>query len=247
MTERTLVWEGCLNVRDLGGHPTPAGPTRFRSVVRADAIDRLSDAGWQALVGYGIRRVVDLRTPGERVGRPPDGLELEVVNVSVLPELDWEGWAEVNEIADAAPDLVSATEVVYLAFLERFGEAFARAVREVADAPAGGVLVHCQGGKDRTGLVAALLLRLAGVPHEEISADYSLSRENLRADLDGWIDGAPDEAERARRARMAASPADAMVRVLREVERRHGDVAGYLRDAGLDDATIDRARSRLVP
>ena len=65
--------------------------------------------------------------------------------------------------------------------------AFARAVREVADAPAGGVVVHCQGGKDRTGLVAALLLRLAGVPHEDIGADYSLSRQNLSAFLDEWI------------------------------------------------------------
>jgi len=247
LTERTLVWDGCVNVRDLGGHPTPAGETRFRSIVRADDLDRLSEAGWQALVDYGIRRVVDLRTTGERDGARPDGIAVEIVHVSVLPELDWEGWAEIDALSDGAADAVSATEVVYLEFLERFDEAFARAVREVADAPAGAVLVHCKGGKDRTGLVAALLLRLAGVPLEDIGADYSLSRQNLGAFLDEWIDAATDEEQRARRARTSESPAESMVRVLEEIERRHGDVPGYLRDAGLDDETIERARSRLVP
>lgn len=247
MSERTLAWDGCVNVRDLGGHPTPAGPTAFRAVVRADRIDRLSDAGWQALVGYGIRRVVDLRTPGERDGGPPEGLEVEVVNESVLPELEWEGWAEIDELSDRAPDGVTATEVVYVAFLERFRDGFARAVRHVADAPQGGVVVHCQGGKDRTGLVAALLLRLAGVSNEDIGADYSLSRQNLGAFLDEWIDAAKDDEQRARRARTSDSPAESMIRVLETIERRHGDVAGYLRDAGLDDATIERARSRLLP
>jgi protein tyrosine/serine phosphatase len=247
VTERTLVWDGCVNVRDLGGHPTPGGPTAFHAVVRADTIDRLTDAGWQALVDYGIRRVIDLRTPGERDGGPPEGLQLEVVNESVLPDLSWEGWAELNELADRAPDGVAANELVYVEFLERFREAFSRAVRHVADAPRGGVLVHCQGGKDRTGLVAALLLRLAGVAHEDIAADYSLSRQNLSAFLDEWIDAAQDDAQRARRARLSESPAESMIRVLETIEQRHGDVAGYLRDAGLDDETIERARRRLLP
>jgi protein-tyrosine phosphatase len=247
VTERTLVWEGCVNVRDLGGHPTPAGPTAFRAVVRADSIDRLSEAGWQSLVGYGIRRVVDLRTPGERDGGPPEGLEIDVVRESVLPELGWEGWAEIDELSDRAPDGVTATEVVYLEFLERFRVAFGRAVLHVADAPEGGVVVHCQGGKDRTGLVAALLLRLTGVSHEDIGADYSLSRQNLSAFLDEWIAAAKDEEQRARRARTSDSPAESMIRVLETIERRHGDVAGYLRTAGLDDGTIERARRRLLP
>src|SRR4029078_12800157 len=158
--------------------------------------ERLSEPGWEALVDYGVRRVVDLRTAGERNGLR-DGGEVEIVNVSVLPELDWEGWGEIDALSDDAPDAVSAAEGVSLAFLERWDEAFARAVREVADAPPGGVLVHCKGGKDRTGLVAALLLRLAGVPLEDIGADYSLSRQNLSAFLDEWIESAKDEEQRA--------------------------------------------------
>jgi protein-tyrosine phosphatase len=247
VTERTLVWDRCLNVRDLGGHPTPAGATPFGAIVRADALEKLSDAGWKALVDHGIRTVVDLRTHGERNGTPPDGLPISLVHASVLPEFDWEGWAAIDEAAERASDAAEATQIVYLEFLERFKEPFAAAIREVADAPEGGVLVHCQGGKDRTGLVAALLLRLAGVPLEDIGADYALSGENLREEARVWIDAAPEERERQRRERMSATHAASMVGVLAELERRHGDVAGYLRDAGLDDAAIDRARRRLLP
>ncbi len=62
MRTRELVWDGCVNVRDLGGLPTEDGRvTRFGAVVRADNVRRLSDAGWEALAGYGIRRIIDLR------------------------------------------------------------------------------------------------------------------------------------------------------------------------------------------
>ena len=247
MTERTLVWDGCLNVRDLGGHTTPAGETRFGAIVRADALEKLTDAGWRALLDHGVQTVVDLRTNGERNGSPPPDVPITVIHASVLPEFDWEGWAEIDLAAEREPDAARATEVVYLEFLDRFGREFARAIRAVADAREGAVLVHCQGGKDRTGLVAALLLRLAGVPLEEIGADYALSGDNLRDEARVWIDAAPEERERARRERMSQTHAASMVGVLEELERRHGDVAGYLRAHGLDDATVERARSRLVP
>ncbi|MDX6511355.1 MAG: protein-tyrosine phosphatase, partial [Gaiellaceae bacterium] len=80
-----LTWEGLLNVRDLGGHPTEDGAvTRHRVVVRADALRQLSDAGWEALAGYGIARIVDLRFHDEREADPPRDLPAELVHVSLL-------------------------------------------------------------------------------------------------------------------------------------------------------------------
>ena len=74
MRSRDLAWEGCLNVRDLGGHPTEdGGETRFGAYVRADNLERLTAAGWQALIDYGVRTVVDLRLAGERGDAPPAG------------------------------------------------------------------------------------------------------------------------------------------------------------------------------
>jgi protein-tyrosine phosphatase len=244
--ERALTWDGCVNVRDLGGHTTEDGrTTRYGVVVRADSIRHLSDAGWAALLSYGVSRIVDLRLHSELALDPPRELSVEVVHVPVVPELDDEEWVEIDEVGDAAPDASAATRAVYLEFLERFRPGFGDAVTAVAEAPPGTVVVHCHGGKDRTGLVVALLLRLAGVGRETIGADYALSGANLRELTDAWIAEADDELERKRRQRIGEAPATAMVGVLEELERRYGNVRGYLEAAGVAAGALDAAAARL--
>jgi protein-tyrosine phosphatase len=242
---RDLVWDGCLNVRDLGGHPTEdGGETRWGAIVRADSVRQLSDAGWEALVGYGVRTVVDLRTDRELADDAPTDVPVDVVHVETLEERG-DVAAEVEARADTAPDAATATREVYLIFLERFRENFARAVVEIARSPEGGVVLHCAGGKDRTGLVAALLLRIAGVGIAEIAADYALSEERLRPRHEQWFAEAATDAERERLRRIAQTPAAAIVGVLEELEWRYGSVAGYLKTGGATDADLARARARL--
>jgi protein-tyrosine phosphatase len=181
---RDLVWDGCLNVRDLGGLPTADGrETRYRAVVRADSVSQLSDAGWRALVDYGIRTVLDLRGDHEREDDPPAELPVEVVHVPFMEanEAEWEEIGEELEAATAAaPDTATSTREAYLIFLERFKPNVAAAVRAVAHAPEGGIVVHCVGGKDRTGLLSAFLLHHAVLADDEIDSDYPLSEERLR-------------------------------------------------------------------
>jgi protein-tyrosine phosphatase len=244
---RDLVWDGCVNVRDLGGHLTEDGhETRFGAIVRADSVRQLTDAGWDALTDHGVTAIVDLRLHSELAEDPPREVGIDVVHVPVMPELDSEHWVEIDAIGDAAPDYTAATEAVYLEFLERFRETFVRAVVAVAHAPAGTVVVHCQGGKDRTGLLVALMLRVAGVPIEEIAADYALSGDNLHESSLRWIAEAEDETERARRKRIAVSPAEAMVGVLTEIERRYGSVGQYLKAGGATDTGLELVRGRLL-
>jgi protein tyrosine/serine phosphatase len=119
------------------------------------------------------------------------------------------------------------------------------AVRAVADAPAGGVVVHCVGGKDRTGLLTALLLHLAGVPVEDIAADYALSEERLRPRHDAWLEAADTEAERRRLERITQTPPEVITGLFEELERRYGSVENYLRSAGVSDEGLARARARL--
>ena len=93
LRDTELAWEGCLNVRDLGGHRTEdGGETSYGAIVRADSVHQLTEAGWEALVAYGIRTVVDLRGHHEREGDPPSELPVEVVHVpamlGVLAELE---------------------------------------------------------------------------------------------------------------------------------------------------------------
>ena len=154
MHDRTLAWDGCLNVRDLGGHPTEDGSvTRFGAVVRADSIRQMSDSGWAALTDYGVSRIVDLRFHEELEADPPREVQVEVVHVPRLPASGHGAWEELDKLSASAPDHATATRDVYLAVLLLQPERFAEAVEAVADAPQGTVVVHCAGGKDRTGLV----------------------------------------------------------------------------------------------
>src|SRR5262249_59600753 len=115
----------------------------------------------------------------------------------------------------------------YLFFLERFPGNFARAVDAVAAAPDGTVLVHCAGGVGRTGLMAAFLLRLAGVGIPTIAADYSESEANWAPTIEGWVGEAPDDAERRKRRLLSAMAAPTMQGVLEELERRHGTIRDF--------------------
>lgn len=244
---RALSWDGCLNVRDLGGHSTEdGGVTRFGRVVRADSIRRLSDDGWRALLDYGIRTVVDLRYQAELDQDPPRDLDLDVVHLSLFGEPDAERWAALDTLGRATNDDAGFTRVIYLEVLEDHRANVARAVAAVGHAAPGGVVVHCHAGKDRTGLVTALLLRLAGVSVSEVALDYSLSERNLAAVNEDWIAAGSDEAERAFRRRVASTPAEAMRGILEELERRYGDVATYLRAGGATTADLEAATARLL-
>lgn len=243
----SLHWEGCLNVRDLGGLPIADGGTTARgAVIRSDNIADLTDRGWQSLADHGVVRIVDLRWPIERDGEEPPPVDVEVVHVPLLGEsLDDDYLTELNASLDASDDVADHYAWSYVDFLERFRDRFGIALAAVADAD-GTVVVHCAGGKDRTGLVSALLLRLAGVDRVVIAADYAVSEENLAPNGPAWIGRVEDELERDRRRKLMRTPAEAMLQTLDELERRYGTVDEYLRRAGLDDEQIERLRARLV-
>jgi len=229
--ERVLVWDGCVNVRDLGGLPLEGGgETCFGVLVRADSIAGLTEAGWAALANYGVALAVDLRGEHERAEldrrrEPPIPVLRIPISPNTGPALLW-------------PSMLEA----YLGILEDFRPQFAEVVDAIADMAAP-VVIHCHGGRDRTGLTAALLLRLAGVDAETIAADHALSDESWAPYNVRWFEEAPDGAERARRQRVAAPAGRTMAEVLAEVDLRYGGVRAYLRDASLQN--IDRIVVRL--
>jgi len=245
---RTLTWDGCVNVRDLGGIPLEGGgTTRFGAVIRSDNIRGLTEDGWRALRRHGVARIVDLRWPEELAQDPPRELDVEVVHVSVIgPSLaeSRDYLRTLDDHVDSVDDVADHYAWSYVEFLERNRGRFGLALGAIADAE-GPVVIHCMGGKDRTGLVAALLLRLAGAALDEIGRDYSLSGPNLAATLESWLADAPNERERRRREKLSGTPAIAMARVIAEIEGRHGSVAGYLEAAGLRTEQVERLRERL--
>ena len=240
---RTLLWDGLENVRDLGGLATEDGATtRFGVIVRADNVRRLRSG--QTLVDHGVSRVVDLRFASERNEDGLDQLPVEVVHVSLLGKWDDDYIAELNARM-AQTDAAEYLRWSYLEFLDRFRPNFGAAVRGIATAPPGTVCVHCVGGRDRTGLVSALVLRLAGVSVEDVARDYAESEERLAASHALWVDAAPDAEERTRRLVFAQAPAKVMEDVVRDVERRHGSVHGYLVAAGVSSDALRGLSARL--
>jgi protein-tyrosine phosphatase len=242
--DRRLVWDGCVNVRDLGGLPTEdAGETRFRAVVRADNVTLLSDEGWNALVDYGVRRIVDLRHDDEATADPAHRGGVEVVHAPLVE--DRASFVELDGLLAGVTEPVAWRRANYLTLLEWFPANFARAVRAVVRDPDGTVLVHCAGGVDRTGLVVGLLLRVAGVPIDAIASDYAESEGSWAPHRDEWITEAPDPVERLKRQLLSVMPAAAMHDVLVEVDNQHGSAANYLLGGGASAAELAAARTLL--
>jgi protein tyrosine/serine phosphatase len=234
--DRHLRWEGCFNARDLGGLPTRDGrATRRGALVRADAADRLSAAGWAALHAHGVRTIIDLRNHDERepdrAPRPGDLATLELP-LDAIDESDfWEDWY-------SGPQL--ATPLYYRPHLERFPERSARVLAAIANARPGGVLVHCVGGRDRTGQIVMLALALAGVDAEAIAADYALSVERLPARYAhlGERDQGPEL--RAYLDARGTSAAELIAATLAALQ-----LEALLRDGGLTGSELAALRARL--
>ena len=245
---RAITWDGCVNVRDLGGLPTEdGGETQSGRVIRSDNLGYLTAAGWRTLVDHEVVRIVDLRWPEEVASDPPRDVDIEVVGVSVLGDsmdasLAW--LRELDAHLDDAEDVADHYAWSYVEFLERNRERFGRALAAIAEAD-GPVVIHCMGGKDRTGLVAALLLRMAGAELDAIGRDYALSGPNLAVTLQEWIEQAPTDRDRRRREKLSQTPAAGMRRVIDTIEERYGSVAGYLEAAGVSAGQLDQLRSRL--
>ena len=242
---RQLTWDGCVNIRDLGGLPTEDGvETLYGAVVRADNIATLSEQGRRELLAYGVKRVIDLRWIDERNEDPQVELGVEVLHLPLFGDHN-ERRETDRQLLERIRDHAESRRVMYLEHLDVYGERFATAVAAVASAPEGCVLVHCAAGVDRAGLVAALLLRLAQVPIDDVAADFALSRDNWAPHASEWIEETEDEREREFRRFLAAMPGESMRGVLEELDRRYGGAESYLRAAGLPEADVHRIRARL--
>jgi protein-tyrosine phosphatase len=232
-----LTFPNLLNARDLGGYPLKTGgQTLHKSLLRSDELGRLTSEGVQSLLDYGVRTIIDLRWSAEAESYPSffqlTPGHVRYVHISLLgqseaawralrPEVTKEMWNSVM-LEYAQPDL---REVM----------------RAVAQAPVGSLLFHCQSGKDRTGIIAALLLALAEVEPEAIAYDYSLTTNNL---FEAYLaEAQPDEYEAVRE--RVRCPPEQIHNMLAHLEKNYGGPANYFLKIGLEEDEIARIRGRL--
>jgi protein-tyrosine phosphatase len=245
-TRRELAVDGAYNVRDLGGLPVGADRiVRRGQVYRSGDLCRLTVAGAGDLRARGVATVIDLRTTAEvqRRGRFPFE-DLGIV-YRHRPLLDLSATEPEAQLADLPPDVL---DQLYRHLAQQGSGNLALVLTWLAEEPTLPALVHCVAGKDRTGLVAAVLLGLLGVSDEDIAADYALSQVALASfrrraeeqDADGaaWM-------SRVRPQLLQARP-EAMLDLLAWLRERHGSIEGYARSIGVSDATIAALRVRLL-
>lgn len=172
---------GIFNLRDLGGYQTADGHTvKTGCLFRSDELHALTDADLEVVAGLGVGVIYDLRNQYERDLRPNPTLDGVVVHERQAPPQDTSGMSlEEKLIAGVAPAQASDEEFgdVYVRLLTYLGDELRHIVELAADATNNPLLFHCVAGKDRTGITAAILLGLLGVPDETILDDYELTTE----------------------------------------------------------------------
>jgi protein-tyrosine phosphatase len=259
VTDRWIHLDGLVNMRDLGGLPTrDGGTTVSRRLIRSDNLQDLTEADVDRLVGeLGVTDVVDLRTETELHLEGPGPLQrLESLthhHHSLMPERPAESAEEVAERALALPPRSEAAArdasfwaEHYLGYLAKRPDSVAAALGVVAGAR-GAAVVHCAAGKDRTGTVVAMALDVAGVPREEIVADYVLSAERIDAIMGRLVERqAYAPALRRRRLEDEVPRAEVVSTILDAVADGWGGAPGWLRDHGWSADDVERLRARLT-
>lgn len=227
--QRHFPLSGAENFRDLGGYPVAGGAVAWRRVFRADRLTHLTAADADALSALSLKTIIDLRTPAEIMRSGPGRLasqatvlshSLITANTVLRPALDYGAWLQ------AAGEPIAAVFAVMSGAEDPFPLVF-----------------HCTAGKDRTGIIAALLLSVLGVGAEDIVADYALTgqyftparapdAEQLRRWHERMQQFFPGITERAAQHLLRAEPAT-MRALLADLDARHGGPAGYLDAIGV--------------
>lgn len=228
--ERHLRLPGTRNLRDVGGYPAgPGRRTRWRTLLRTDALDVLPSRSQAVLLGLGVRQVIDLRWPNELVDAP-----------SVFRHSDRVTYRSIPLLADD-PTPHGGLAGTYRHMLDARGDQLVEVARALLEPEGLPAVIGCAAGKDRTGVSVAVLLAAVGVPTDVVVADYVLSAELFAADvrddhLVDWRAGAVT----------VESPPEYMLGALEHLDRQHGGAAALLRRHGLADAELATLRERLT-
>jgi protein-tyrosine phosphatase len=249
---RRIRLDGPVNFRDLGGYRSAIdGRTvRWRVVFRADGLDVMTDDDLHVITNQlGVRTIIDLRT--ER--------EIEIVGVGPLSDADVvrHHLSIIDETQPAWREAMEDGDIVaqYFVMLEGSSHKFIDALHVIAatDAP---LVFHCAAGKDRTGLLAALLLSLLGVTDDQIGHDYALTAEVLPQLRQRWLERAELPGYRERLAqrpgwkeaaeKVMTADSGTLGRVLSQLRARYGSPETWLIERGMEAGVVDALRARLL-
>jgi len=239
--ERHIALENALNFRDVGGYETADGRSvRWRRMFRAGGLSQLSPADLVVLRELGIATVLDLRSTAEwESGRfPVDEIPVAFHHLPLVEEI-------LDPTRYEVPEGMLAARYQEIA---QIGASYiAQAISIVADSDTHPIVVHCLAGKDRTGVVVALVLSLLGVDDETVAEDYSLSNLAMARLRERAEAAYPDRRRSPEVSNEVFSAKPSNIAALFEALRSaHGSIEDYVIAAGVDPAAIESLRAALL-
>lgn len=243
---RDIALHAVFNLRDLGGYPTGDGRrTRWRRLLRGAGLHRLEDRDLETVRALGLRTAIDLRTAGElqESGGYPSVLEADVRALPMV-RATW-GTGDIDPDEPAEHYLLRR----YVEMLDEGRDTIRDVLGLLARPEAYPATFYCAAGKDRTGVLAGVLLDAIGVLPEHTIADYALSMERVARIVERARAAGHTEAESSmvsQPAAVMAAPAEAMRLLLDHLREEHGSTRGYLAGIGVDGATVDAVAEQLL-
>lgn len=243
--ERFIPLKGCYNFRDLGGYPTQDGRTvKWRRLFRSDNHYHLTNEDVEYVANtLGVVTVVDLRTPDEfrkdasRANTIPSA---QYHNIPFLQELATGGLMNTDQ------DPVERYATAYLGILRNAGNHIARALTTLATGDSLPAVFHCSAGKDRTGLLSALVLGMLGVSKETIIEDYAITNQVIDQIIHRLSAAPGNEHLKSRPAAYFQAQPEVMERVFAEISSVYGDVVSYVRAQGVAESSIAQIQKDLL-
>lgn len=247
-TSRHVAFDACFNFRDLGGYPTASGRTlRWARLYRADALHRLTQGDLQAFAGLGIHTVIDLRSMTEVA---------DYGRVSEASGVAWRHLPMLDDVRLAPPDPDAGPVIeepdgpgpAYLLLAEQYRQSIVQVFGVLGEASAYPAVFHCTAGKDRTGILAALILDILGVPDEVIAQDYALTERAQERSM-AWI----EEHEPGYSAFLATVPLDLrqarpekILGFLSCLRHRYGSTRDFLLRSGVPAEALESLARQLL-
>lgn len=241
MKQEQTVWvrlplERAYNVRELGGLPTMDGrQTLWRAFLRSDDISKLTDADITTLLDYGVNTVIDLRSKSEVTNQPDRlGEENDVTNINL-------SFMQETDLSPQGIENMSKIEMgdMYIEMLKRH-EIVGAIFTAIAQAQPGCILFHCAAGKDRTGVLAMLLLMLAGVDKRDCINNYAQTYQNLLRD-ERFLSALGENITLP----MLESRPEYLEKAYTYIES-NGGITTYLKSCGLSEELLDIINERLT-
>lgn len=245
---RVIRLDAVHNFRDLGGYPTTDGhTTRWRRLFRADGLYRLTAADVAVVRELGVRTVIDLRTDEELDLRGRYPLDQHDVQYHHLPVQDVV-WTQMPDVQITDRDPAEFLEWAYLLMLAEGADRFVNALVRLCEPGVLPAVFHCAAGKDRTGVLAMLLLGALRVPDDYIVADYALTAGGMERLREWSRRDSPELYERLSDMPAAFSSAvpAAMHEVITAINERHGSIREYVVGIGVPTAALDALAAELL-